>query len=250
MKVSCLCPTFARVHLLEEAVQCFLDQDYPDRELIILNDFHAQTIVFDHPLVKVINTKERYPTLGDKRNATAELASGDALVTWDDDDIFLPNRLTRLTAAIHEGIKIVYEGPFCTLHKEYVEYVDSRPHYGAWLMDLAAFRLVGGAPPFNIGEDVKTIERVLSRFGHGSLTSAKGPPAYIYRWSSIPNMHISWHTVDQTLACAKLLADAHKRLSAGDEPAGTYNLLPRLKQNYANLIRGAVMAGQAASQVR
>ena len=36
--VSCLCCTYGRPILLGEAVKCFLDQDYPNKELIIIND--------------------------------------------------------------------------------------------------------------------------------------------------------------------------------------------------------------------
>lgn len=48
--VSCLCPTYGRVALLEEAIYAFLQQDYPGpKELIVLNDYEQQTLFFDHP---------------------------------------------------------------------------------------------------------------------------------------------------------------------------------------------------------
>ena len=38
--VSCICPTYGRPELLEEAIYCFLLQDYPGpKELIVLNDY-------------------------------------------------------------------------------------------------------------------------------------------------------------------------------------------------------------------
>jgi len=82
--------TYDRPELLEEAIYCFLQQTYPHKELIILNDRAEQTIIFDHPLVKVHNLKTRFTNTGEKRRHCASLATGDYLQFWDDDDIHLP----------------------------------------------------------------------------------------------------------------------------------------------------------------
>jgi glycosyltransferase involved in cell wall biosynthesis len=95
-KVSCVCPTFARAYLLEEAIESFHRQDYPgEKELIICNDFIDQELIYDHPDVKVINLKERCKNLGEKKNITCSYATGDLLLTWEDDDIHLPSRSTN-----------------------------------------------------------------------------------------------------------------------------------------------------------
>jgi len=97
MKISAICPTFRRPELLEEAIQSFLMQDYAgEKELIIVNDEKEQTLVFDHPQVKIFNLNERAPSLADKYNYAVSLASGDMITPWDDDDIYLPNRLTTI----------------------------------------------------------------------------------------------------------------------------------------------------------
>jgi len=57
-KISCLCPTYGRPQCLEEAIFSFLTQDYQgEKELVILNDLADQTLIFDHPDVKIINVK-------------------------------------------------------------------------------------------------------------------------------------------------------------------------------------------------
>jgi hypothetical protein len=100
--ISCLCPTFNRftgthsTFLMNEAVESFLNQSIPggvDRELIVLNDTPNQRIEYDHPKVKIINLDERMPTLSDKLVRMIEVAQGDFLCRWDDDDINLPWRL-------------------------------------------------------------------------------------------------------------------------------------------------------------
>ena len=49
--VSCICLTYGRVALLEEAIESFLRQDYPGvKELVVLNDldrFHLAMDVID-----------------------------------------------------------------------------------------------------------------------------------------------------------------------------------------------------------
>ena len=92
--VSCICLTYGRPHVLEEAIYSFLRQDYGGRkELIILNDYVEQTLRFDHPEVRVINLPVRFRTVGEKRNAAIALAKHDLLFVWDDDDIYLSHRL-------------------------------------------------------------------------------------------------------------------------------------------------------------
>ena len=68
--ISCYCSTFGRpVNLVENSIQCFLDQDYDGpKELVILNDLNVQELVFDHPEVKIVNSKERIKPLGKKFN--------------------------------------------------------------------------------------------------------------------------------------------------------------------------------------
>ncbi|WP_391564936.1 glycosyltransferase [Allorhodopirellula solitaria] len=72
----------------------FLAQDYPQKELIILNDCDGQIFRFDHPQVRVVNQSQRYATLGEKRNACIKLAEGEVIAVWDDDDVYLPWRFS------------------------------------------------------------------------------------------------------------------------------------------------------------
>jgi hypothetical protein len=92
--LSCICPTYGRVALLEEAIECFLRQDYPGpKELIVLNDYDGQTLSFDHPDVHVINVPTRFHSVDEKYKAAAALCSHDLIFVWHDDDIYLPRRL-------------------------------------------------------------------------------------------------------------------------------------------------------------
>jgi len=92
--VSCIMPTYGRPDFVGEAIAMFLAQDYPRKELIILNDCAGQVLEFSHPEVVIINEEQRYPTLGQKRNAAISRSKGELLAVWDDDDVYLPWRLS------------------------------------------------------------------------------------------------------------------------------------------------------------
>ena len=93
---SAICCTFARPRLLEEAIECFLRQDYEPKEMIILNDHPDQELILaqKHPGIRIINAPERYGSLGEKRNAAMAHAKGEYLFVWDDDDLSLPWRMS------------------------------------------------------------------------------------------------------------------------------------------------------------
>jgi hypothetical protein len=105
-KVSCLCMTYCRPDLLEEAIESFHKQKHKNKELIIVNDNKNVNLIYEHNDVKVFNYKKRFSTLGDKRNASIGLSSGDILFTWDDDDIHLPSRIFDSISNIEMGMYI------------------------------------------------------------------------------------------------------------------------------------------------
>jgi FkbM family methyltransferase len=104
LKISCLCPTFNRapheLELVEEAIESFLRQDYPNKELLILNDAPGQTLHFEHPQVRIVNTPFRCADQAEKQRLLAGLAAGELLCPWADDAISLPWRLSRSRALL------------------------------------------------------------------------------------------------------------------------------------------------------
>lgn len=80
MLVSCIMPTVKdREHLIKLAKKCFDNQDYLERELIIIED---------------------EGTIGHKLNLGCERAKGNILIRWDDDDwsslMRITDQVTRL----------------------------------------------------------------------------------------------------------------------------------------------------------
>ena len=84
---SCLMPTANRRLFVPQAIQYFLRQDYPNRELIVLDDGAdrvADLIPCDDRIRYVPMDRRR--TMGAKHNMGCELARGEIIVHWDDDD--------------------------------------------------------------------------------------------------------------------------------------------------------------------
>lgn len=107
--VSCLCSTFGRYRVLREAITCFLEQDYKNKELIILNNHPIRLAQPNLPQVRLIN-KSGFPTLGDCRNFLLNMAKGEFVRTWDDDDLYMP-------WAISQGVEGMLIGNSCDAFK-------------------------------------------------------------------------------------------------------------------------------------
>ncbi|MCA9058462.1 MAG: glycosyltransferase, partial [Planctomycetaceae bacterium] len=99
--VSCLCPTYRRPQLLRESIACFEAQDYPvdRRELIILDDAGELENQTGNGW-QIISIPRRFRSLPEKFNAVAALASGEILVVWEDDDIYLSHHISSHVAAM------------------------------------------------------------------------------------------------------------------------------------------------------
>ena len=116
-KVSCLMLTARRVNYALVAIECFRNQTWGDRELVVVYD------AWDTPTVKMllnvaskdnrlklVPNERRGATVGYLRNMSTGAASGEYCMQWDDDDAYAPDRIMR------QMIEIVKSGkPGCVL---------------------------------------------------------------------------------------------------------------------------------------
>ncbi|HEY4425481.1 MAG TPA: glycosyltransferase [Pyrinomonadaceae bacterium] len=91
--VSCIMPTYERRRYVPQALQSFLQQDYPNRELIIIDDGKDAIgdLVEKLPNVRYIHVTRT--SIGAKRNLACKHAAGEIIAHWDDDDWYSPDRL-------------------------------------------------------------------------------------------------------------------------------------------------------------
>jgi glycosyltransferase involved in cell wall biosynthesis len=99
--VSCIMPTFNRRPYIAQAVKSFQQQDYPERELIVVDD---GTDSIEDLIPKAANIHylhlRRRASIGAKRNLACQHARGEIIAHWDDDDWYAPDRLRYQVAPI------------------------------------------------------------------------------------------------------------------------------------------------------
>lgn len=108
--VSCIMPTRGRREWASQAVQSFLKQTYPAKQLVILDDIDCRS--FDEPIrfpenVEYLMTVASHPSIPDKRNYCCEVAAGEIIVHWDSDDYSEPTRIADQVHLLEESQKQV-----------------------------------------------------------------------------------------------------------------------------------------------
>jgi glycosyltransferase involved in cell wall biosynthesis len=93
--------TSDRLPFVQQSIKYFLRQDYPNKELVVVEDgSEAMTgLVPDDPQVRYVHLPGTR-TLGAKRNRCVETARGDLIMHWDDDDWMAPHRIRYQVEAL------------------------------------------------------------------------------------------------------------------------------------------------------
>jgi hypothetical protein len=92
-------PTRNRRRFVPQAVSYFLRQDYPNRELVVIDDGEdpVADVIPDDPRVRYHRLESVLP-IGRKRNLACDFSRGDVIAHWDDDDWMSSDRLSRQVA--------------------------------------------------------------------------------------------------------------------------------------------------------
>jgi len=123
-------PTANRRAFIPRAVELFLAQDYPHKQLVIVEDgetdlsfpdLRQHKHYFDHGRhvavrgqtlcawdtrtvsdgsIRYLSLGPTRASIGEKRNICCSIAAGDLIAHWDDDDWYAPNRLSTQVAAL------------------------------------------------------------------------------------------------------------------------------------------------------
>lgn len=184
--VSCLCLTYARPQLLREAIWCFLQQDYPRKELIIVND-HCEPISLDreYPEIHLHNRSERFANLGQKRNFSVDASKGEILLVWDDDDLYLPWRISSTVKHLADAPqKWAFKPSRAWASTNNQGYSIARNLFHSQLgIRRAAFYLAGGYTEMNSGQDID-FERRIPKERWVRYDAPISELLYVYRWGN------------------------------------------------------------------
>ena len=102
--ISCIMPTKNRRRFVAQSLRYFEEQDYPNKELIIVDDGDDLIVdlVSQRPHISYLAPQYAH-TVGVKRNIACEAAHGDIICHWDDDDWYGPSRLSYQVELLAKG---------------------------------------------------------------------------------------------------------------------------------------------------
>jgi len=189
--VSCIMPTYNRRAYVSQALQSFLQQDYPNRELIVIDDGTdpIEDLIPTETNIRYVRLPRRL-TIGAKRNLACQHARGEIIAHWDDDDWYSPDRLRYQVAPIVAGaadvtglenkfVLALPAGEFWTtdarLHERmFVENV----HGGTLVYRKDVWAQGSGYPEVNLAEDAWLVYRA-TRNGK-RLQRLSNPGVFVY----------------------------------------------------------------------
>ncbi len=254
--ISVLVPTYGRTQLLCEVIECYLRQDWGGpSELIIYNDLGVQTLHLDAPVplnksIQIFNTPLREPTLGDKRNTLLAMAKYPIVTYWDDDDIYLPHRLSLGFVLLHD-----YSGEKIKIREASREYKEwrllenglmvlryARP-FGTMTARKSAILEVGGFPSLERLQDVAMVNKMITAHKLPNLPQVDWLPSTIYRLhSTLQGGHVTnapntvsadpHSPVHNESVRQHIISSTAARIQLGEEPSGAVHLTPHWKMDY------------------
>ena len=269
--ITVLTPTYGRTKALAECVYSFLAQDYAGRaEMIVLNDRIDQRLTlgpnsegWDVRPVTIINALQPYPDLGTKRNALVERASTQLVAFWDDDDIYLPNALTRLveryTARLAQKRRSGRESHCWQLQKtggpdgvggkiafgDDLELIlrDSGPMW-SMVVERSAVLDVSGFPAWDRKQDIDLARKLIQARWVGAESNTPGIPSCIHRLGGTPYTHAidftAWSSpADNERSAAFHSAATSALIDLGEEPRGDVRIVPEWRLDWSALTKAA-----------
>ena len=131
--ISCLTVTQpGHLALLERSVDCFVRQDHPEREMVIVHDGGAS---YHSDILRLVSRRRGHDIavhreapgrpLGALRNAALAVAKHPVVCQWDDDDLYHPQRLSIQYQRLRET-----NGDFC-FFTEQLHWFE-RPNHWYW----------------------------------------------------------------------------------------------------------------------
>ena len=194
VQVTCIMPTFNRRRFIAQARRNVLRQDYPRLELVVIDDGTEPVadLLDGLPNCRYVHLDQRV-TIGKKRNLACELARGDIIVQWDDDDWYGPHRVSRqVEQIVSDNAEVTGIGVNLLLDLRTMQVWSTREREaadplfasieavagGTLAYTKDVWRQVGGYPDASIGEDVALMQ--LMADGGARIVAMSNQGAYVY----------------------------------------------------------------------
>jgi glycosyltransferase involved in cell wall biosynthesis len=122
-KVSVVTPTYGRGHHMQRLYTAFEAQTWADKELVVLDDSSEASLFMQNlsdPRVRYVHEPKRM-SVGEKRNRLADMATGELIAHFDDDDYYAPRYLERMASYLESCEMVKLSGWFAwsTTHRAF-----------------------------------------------------------------------------------------------------------------------------------
>jgi O-antigen biosynthesis protein len=189
--VSCIMPTCNRPAFVRQAVHYFLGQDYPNRELVVVDDSDrsVRRLLPRDPRIRYFRLHGRM-VLGAKRNVAVARSRGEIIVHWDDDDWYAPYRISYQVGSLLEAgaaiaaldMQVVYDVPsdcFWSVSPELHKRIFSQDiHAGTIAYPKWLWRYFDGFKPLASAEDFAFVQ--IAYLCHQPVLKLSSAGVYIY----------------------------------------------------------------------
>lgn len=103
--VSCIMPTKNRACFIPQSIKYFHSQNYPNIELIIVYDSASDLPenFIPEENIRLFKSDNITDSIGKKRNMACEMARGEIIIHWDDDDWYSTERISSQVLPILEN---------------------------------------------------------------------------------------------------------------------------------------------------
>lgn len=237
--ISCKMITYGRVEFLEESLHSFLLQDYAgEKELVIVNDYPLQKLVFDHPQVRIYNLDKTFETIGEKENYATELCKGDIICQWDDDDVAMPWHLRNVEKYFVEGSDLLHWERGVFFNNSEITSISGLGNSGI-VFSNKIWRQLGGHPIENAGYDMTFVIKIKNISRNIILAS---PPdnevSWFYMWGG-RGYHMSGmgtDTNDKENVIKRHSNHVESLRKQGKIPTGEIQLNPSWKRDYEKML--------------
>jgi len=195
-RVSVLTPTTAsRAKFHPQLWQCFIDQTWPDKELVVVETYHTQPSPF-FQRIAAQDERLRYValqrpetddlTVGAKRNLTVLLSSGQYCVNFDDDDLYANVYVERMVGELRKRSLVAltlsawhnffesncrcgYSTPGCWEPEDEEEYEGILYGYGFSYVYLRTLAVSFPYPNLGFAEDAPFMLKLREKMGPGRV---------------------------------------------------------------------------------
>lgn len=223
--ISCLTITQPqRWRQFQHSIQCLLAQTFSDYELVVVHDGNQafDTQLCEHlgglPLSWSVDRQQQGQSLGELRQCSVDLAAGDWVCQWDDDDYFHPDRLAQQWARAQQANA---DACFLTEHLHWFTQTNLL-FWNDWNRSDFPFNLIEGTllarkdrlpdyPALPRGEDTPVVHGLIERGCTVATLGAEGAHLQLYTFHG-SNAWDQAHHVEMAQAKARDLAwlEAHQ----------------------------------------